>query len=255
MRLAELAAIALAAPIPTPAQPIEVTIVAHRGLAAGVPENTLAAFRQSIDRGVTTIETDLRLTKDGHLVVIHDETLDRTTNCAGRVSAIELARIKACDAGSGERVPMLAEVLELVGDKPVRLLADVKDPAALAPVLRAVSAHRAERQVIIGLRSTEHVSRARAALPGITILANMRAIADARAFAASRVHLIRLWSDWVEKDPGLIARTRSLGPDVWVMVGRRLPSKKRDWRALHGRMIAAGAQGLITDRPDLISAP
>jgi glycerophosphoryl diester phosphodiesterase len=239
----------MAAAAPASAQP---TIVAHRGGAEGAPENTLAAFRQSVANGVAIIELDLRLTRDGHLVVLHDGSLDRTTNCTGQVTAMELARVRACDAGKGERVPTFAEVLALVRGKPVRVLADVKNGTPIDPVLQAVRAEGAGGQVILGLRSVKHVVRARAALPGTPIIAFMPGQQDASAFAAAGASILRLWSDWVEADPALVASTRALGPEVWVTIGRRLPKAPADWRALHGRMIAAGAQGLITDRPDLV---
>ena len=245
-----LAIAAPASPLPHP-----LTIVAHRGLGEGVSENTLAAFRHSIERGVQIIELDLRLTKDGQLVVIHDLTLDRTTDCAGAVAAMDLARIKGCDAGHGERVPTFAEVITLVRGKPVRILADVKVGTPIAPVLHAIREQHAERQVILGLRSTKHVARARAELPGVTILAFMPEAADAAAFTQAGASIIRLWSDWVEADPALVARTQALGPQVWILIGRTLPTRKRAWRALHKRMVATGAQGLITDRPELISSP
>ena len=254
MAAAILLSALLASAIPAEPAPASVAVVAHRGLAEGVPENTIAAFRQSIDHGVVIIELDLRVTRDGQLVVIHDEMLDRTTDCTGLVAEMDLARVTACDAGSGERVPSFAEVLALVRDKPVRLLADVKDGTPLGPVVDAVRRQGAARQVILGLRSTRQVRRARHALPDATILAYMPQVADAAAFAEAGSHVIRLWSDWVEADPAVIARTRALGPNVWIMVGRRLPERERAWRALHARMIAAGAQGLITDRPELISA-
>lgn len=244
----------IAAPSPA-APPQPVTIVAHRGLGEGEPENTLAAFRRSIASGIAIIELDLRVTKDGQLVVLHDASLDRTTNCTGTVTTMELAQIRACDAGKGERVPTFAEVLALVRDRPVRILADVKSGTPLDPVLSAIRAHPAESKIILGLRTPKHVTRARAALPTTTILAFMPAASDAPAFATAGANIIRLWSDWAEADPALTARTRALGPDVWITIGRSLPAKPAEWRALHKRMVAAGAQGLITDRPDLAVVP
>jgi glycerophosphoryl diester phosphodiesterase len=257
MRLAGLLFAGLGSPAMTaaPAPPQPVTIVAHRGLAEGVPENTLAAFRQSIANGIQVIELDLRVTRDGQLVILHDLTLDRTTDCSGAVAAMRLARVKTCDAGHGERVPTFAEVIALVQGKPVRVLADVKAGTPIGPVLKAVRQLQAERQVILGLRSPGEVARARAALPGVTILAFMPRMGDAPAFTQAGADILRLWSDWVEADSLLVDRTARLGPQVWIMVGRRLPSKPAEWKALHGRMIATGAQGLITNRPDLISAP
>ena len=255
MRLAGLLLAGLTSPamVATPSQ--SVTIVAHRGLAEGVPENTLAAFRQSIANGISIIELDLRITKDGQLVVLHDLTVDRTTDCAGAAADMTLARIKTCNAGNGERVPTFGEVIALAHGKPVRILADVKAGTPIGPVLGAIKQAKAEHQAILGLRSVKQVVRAREALPDTTILAYMPAIGDAPAFATAGAGIIRLWSDWVEADPGLVARTAKFGPQIWIMIGRHLPSKPADWRSLHARMISAGAQGLITDRPDLISAP
>src|SRR4029453_2543273 len=125
-----------------------------------------------------------------------------------------------------------------------------KDGTPIGPVLKAIRQLHAQRQVILGLRSVKHVARAPAALPDPTILAYIPPIGDAKAFADAGAQIIRLWSDWPDADPRLIGRTRALGPQVWIMVGRRLPAKPQDWRALHARMIAAGAQGMITDRPD-----
>lgn len=234
------------------------SIVAHRGLEAGVPENTIAAFRQSVARGVKIIELDLRTTKDGQIVVIHDATLERTTDCSGRVAEATLAALKKCDAGwpthPGEQVPTFAEALAFIRNSPVRLLLDVK-AASLDHVLAKIREHRAEAKVILGLRNTADIARTRSELPGATALAFIPEVSDAAAFAKAGAHIIRLWSDWVEADRGLVTRTRALGPEAWVIVGRRLPSKNHEWRELHGRMIASGAQGLISNRPDLIAGP
>jgi glycerophosphoryl diester phosphodiesterase len=87
------------------------------------PENTLAAFREAVRLGAHMVELDVRLTKDGHLVILHDETLDRTTNGEGKISEMTLEEVKDLDAGSwksanftGERVPELSEVLEIMPD-------------------------------------------------------------------------------------------------------------------------------------------
>ncbi|GAB6906070.1 Glycerophosphoryl diester phosphodiesterase [Desulfosarcina cetonica] len=95
--------------------------IAHRGVCARYPENTLAAFRGAIDAGAHMIELDVTLSKDRRLVVIHDETVDRTTNGQGAVNALTLTRLQQLDAGSwfdsrfaGERLPTLAQVLDAV---------------------------------------------------------------------------------------------------------------------------------------------
>lgn len=237
------------------APPRPFTVGAHRGLAEGVPENTLAAFRQSLARGVAVIELDLRTTRDGHLIILHDPTLDRTTDCSGAVAEQSLANIRKCDAGwsthDGELVPTFAEVLALARNSPSRLLLDCK-AAALDAVLREVRTHHAEAKVIIGLRSAREIARARAELPAATIIAFIPDRTDAPAFVDARADIIRLWSDWVEDDPTLVPRIQALGKPVWIMVGRKLPRSVSQWRALHDRMIASGADGLITNRSDLM---
>ena len=95
-------------------------VIAHRGASAYQPENTLAAFALAIRQGAQMIELDLHRSLDNHVVVIHDETLDHTTNLKGRVDQLTLAEIKQADAGSGERVPTLDETLDLTSGK-VRL--------------------------------------------------------------------------------------------------------------------------------------
>jgi len=99
-------------------------IIAHRGYRAKYPENTLAAFQGAIDAGVDMIELDVLLTRDRKIVVIHDESLDRTTNGQGMVSDYTLSELKTFDAGSWfdvrfseERLPTLEEVLDLVKGK------------------------------------------------------------------------------------------------------------------------------------------
>ena len=84
--------------------------IAHRGASGSFPENTLAAFRAAIDSGAVMCELDVQLTRDGAVVVIHDETVDRTTNGRGAVAEMRLEDIKRLDAGGGDRVPTLDEV-------------------------------------------------------------------------------------------------------------------------------------------------
>ena len=108
----------------------------HRGASALAPENTLAAFRRAIELGADGMEMDLQLTSDGAVVVIHDDTLERTTDGWGRVTDLTLAEVRRADAGAkfgaayrGERVPTLSEVIDLVkasGNDRVRLNLEIK---------------------------------------------------------------------------------------------------------------------------------
>ncbi len=112
-------------------------VYGHRGASAEFPENTLAAFRRALELGVAGIELDVHLSADGVPVVIHDETVDRTTNGEGAVAGLTVAHLRELDAGQGEYVPTLAEVLDLVGDR-VHVDIEVKANAAGEAVLREV---------------------------------------------------------------------------------------------------------------------
>lgn len=99
-------------------------IIAHRGYSAKAPENTFSAFQAAIDAGAKIIELDVTLTKDSQLIVIHDDTVDRTTNGKGNVSDFTLDELQNLDAGEwfspefkGEKLPLLAEVLDVFGNK------------------------------------------------------------------------------------------------------------------------------------------
>lgn len=100
-------------------------VAAHRGWSEAYPENTMLAFRKAAELNVDQIETDVRVTADGELVIMHDERVDRTTNGTGRVIDMTLAEIKALDAGcrkgeefKGERVPTFKEFLEFAKELP-----------------------------------------------------------------------------------------------------------------------------------------
>ena len=102
-------------------QPI---IFAHRGASAHAPENTLAAFELAVEQGADGIELDVKLSADGHVVVIHDPTVDRTTGSHGRVKDLSLAELRSLDAGGffsekfrNEKIPTLEEVFETVGKR------------------------------------------------------------------------------------------------------------------------------------------
>lgn len=96
-----------------------VILAAHRGDRANYPENTLAAFRSALALGADMIETDIRMTKDGHLVLIHDRSTLRTTGVDLFVDELTLEELQALDAGKGEKIPTVREFLELISDTPM----------------------------------------------------------------------------------------------------------------------------------------
>ncbi|RLI20785.1 hypothetical protein DRO47_04510 [Candidatus Bathyarchaeota archaeon] len=114
-------------------------VCAHRGASYYEPENTLRAFKRALEMGAYRLELDVRSTKDGIIVVIHDDTVDRTTNGSGFVREMTLKEIKRLDAGKGEKIPTLEEVLEFAKNN-AKLLVDVKEKGLeekLAELVRA----------------------------------------------------------------------------------------------------------------------
>lgn len=107
-------------------------VIAHRGFSGRHPENTLRSFRAAEELGCDMVECDVHATRDGRLVVIHDPTLERTTDGEGPVAARTLQEIRTLDAGEGERLPTLEEVLDAVR---VPVVVEVKAQAALEPLV------------------------------------------------------------------------------------------------------------------------
>jgi len=141
-------------------------VIAHRGASMTAPENTLAAFRLALEQGADGIELDVRRTRDGHLVVIHDATLERVAGKPGEVSALPLETLRGLDIGSGERIPTLAEVLALAK---THLLVDIElKVAGIEPVvLDLVREAGMEPQVLITSFLEDAVAAVRQAAPHV----------------------------------------------------------------------------------------
>ncbi|MEQ1563346.1 MAG: glycerophosphodiester phosphodiesterase family protein [Nitrospiraceae bacterium] len=115
--------------------------IGHRGAAGHAPENTLEAIHKGIALGVDFVEIDVRRTADGVLVALHDESVSRTTNGTGRVDRLSLHEVKKFDAGNGEQIPTLEEVLTAT-DGRVGLMLELKIEGIAQQTVEAV--HRAE---------------------------------------------------------------------------------------------------------------
>jgi glycerophosphoryl diester phosphodiesterase len=114
-------------------------IIGHRGAAGLEPENTLAGVRRAIELGADWIEIDVRVVA-GEVIVIHDHTLDRTTNGSGSVYDYTVEQLQSLDAGNGERIPTLDEVLDLI-DARVGLNVEIKEPRLDAATVETIVAH------------------------------------------------------------------------------------------------------------------
>ena len=112
----------------------EIMIIARHGSLEDTPENTIVAFEKAADIGIRGLEVDVRKTKDGELILIHDDTIDRTTNGKGYVNQLSYEEIKLYDAGSwkseefaGEKVPLLSEALQIAKERNLKLIINVKE--------------------------------------------------------------------------------------------------------------------------------
>ncbi len=112
-------------------------LIGHRGAAALEPENTLRGFKKAIELGLDYVELDVRRCKSGELVVIHDETVDRTTNGKGLVKGMALQQLQKLDAGKGESIPTLKEAMDLCEGK-VGMILELKDAGIEADVMELV---------------------------------------------------------------------------------------------------------------------
>ncbi|MGD0979640.1 MAG: glycerophosphodiester phosphodiesterase family protein [Candidatus Bathyarchaeia archaeon] len=122
--------------------------VGHRGARAYEPENTLRSYKKALELGVNAVELDVRMTKDGEIVVIHDAEVDRTTNGKGLVSQLTLKEIKQLNTKKDEKIPTLEEALDFL-DKKVKVLIELKETGFEEKILKAVQKKGLEKNVII----------------------------------------------------------------------------------------------------------
>lgn len=159
-----------------------VLVIGHRGAAGLAPENTLAAFETALAHGVDVFELDVQRTRDGHAVVIHDRTVNRTTNGSGRVADMTLSALKQLDAGymftpdggqtypwrgRGVTIPTLAEVLETFPEMPLLIEIKESDPAFVETVVEVVDAAGARDRVMISSFHVQVAQRVRELAPDI----------------------------------------------------------------------------------------
>ena len=241
-------------------------IIGHRGASGYAPENTLSAFRMAADLGARAIETDLQLTRDGRLVILHDDTLKRTTNGCGGVAAKTFEELRLLDAGSWfpkrtlrksrsaprfaeERVPSIEEVFELAARRDLSLYLEIKAPCApeaaktVAAAIRAAGA--AARSTVICF-DLEVLKRVRATDPAIALgYLFSRRLRDATARAKSAgARTILPRRDRVT--PKLIADARAHGLKIVTWTVNDPKQMKR--------LMGLGVDGIMSDFPDRVAA-
>jgi glycerophosphoryl diester phosphodiesterase len=225
-------------------------VIAHRGASGTCPENTLAAFRRAELLGAHMIELDVQLTRDGEVVVVHDDTIDRTTDGTGAVSAQTLAALRRFDAGGwfgasyrGECIPTLAEVLAAVR-LPVNVELKAGGGTGLEErALAVVTAAQALRRVVFSSFDAQALVRMRSltADADLAVLWTRRAVAPAielaRRVGARGLHLRKTAAD---RRSIAAARESDLEVRVWTV------NEPREFAPLS----QLGASGVFTDYPE-----
>jgi glycerophosphoryl diester phosphodiesterase len=223
-------------------------IIAHRGASADYPENTMLAFEQALAVGADALEFDVRLSSDGIPVVIHDSTVDRTTKGKGAVKDLTAGDLARLDAGAGQSISSVADVLEAFADVP--LIIEVKEVPVALPLAGVIRSHGASRRVLVGsfqhaaLRCFDNIEIGRSASKRETAIfwlgSRFRWASSSRAYGAFTVPE-RHNSLHVVDEAFVSAATRNRMPvHVWTV----------DDRFEAERLRALGIAGIITNRPD-----
>jgi glycerophosphoryl diester phosphodiesterase len=238
-------------------------VVAHRGAAAAAPENTMQAFRLAVEMGADAIELDVHLSADGKLAVIHDETVDRTTDLTGPVASMTMKQIRAADAGyrfqapdgsfpfrgEGLTVPTVAEVLKWLPDG-IGVVVEVKARAAIAPTVKALGASRARATGAASLISFDEatIDEAHALdpeLPTGYLLVPSQPIEAALIYAVEHGHAaVHPWEGDLGLDPApILAQAQAYGRQMGCYVVND-PARMQ-------HLAAYGLWGFVTDAPDV----
>jgi glycerophosphoryl diester phosphodiesterase len=241
-------------------------VVAHRGASARAPENTLEAFRLAHEAGADAIELDVHLTADRQLAVIHDETLDRTTDRTGAVASLRMEAVREADAGAsfdggegehpyqgrGLTVPSLAEVLDWLPAE-MGVVVEIKARAAADAVVVALRGHTARDDERVSVISFDEgsIDRVRELDPGIRtgyLLVPGQAIESALAWATEHGHIgVHPWEADLGPDPmPTLAMARAYGREVGCYVVND-PARM-------ALLASVGLWGFVTDVPDVARA-
>lgn len=230
-------------------------VIAHRGNSAVAPQNTLAAFEAAWRADAGSIEIDVQLTADGEVVVIHDDTVDATTDGTGALAGLDLADVLALDAGSwfspafaGQRVPTFAEVIDLLLSRPgIELLLEVKGSWTTEQVRKVTEPLRAAGLTdrVIGQSFwPETVAALAEADPGLRRgLLVFQTDADLLDRCAELgVMTCNPLGTLLLEEPDLVDRLHAAGLQVMVWT----LNEPEHWEAA----VRLGVDGIITDRPD-----
>ena len=253
----------MTAPAPTfPPRIVDAPLIAHRGASADAPENTVAAVALAARRGARWIETDVRLTTDGGLVMVHDETLDRTTSGTGPVAEATFDEIMALDAGAwfapefaGEPVPDLVTFLRacrehrLALQLELKLEEDEEEARIEALVAGAVASLRSEwpigeRGLFVSSFSERALALTARALPEVPRAFATEAVPDDPAGSIARTGCQILHVQAELADDEALSRLASSGIEFAVATVNS-PVQAR-------KFLTGGATSVLSDIPDLV---
>lgn len=234
-------------------------IAGHRGDRADAPENTMPAFQAAFATGLDVVETDVQLTADGYPVLLHDPTVDRTTDGTGAIEDLTLAQVQQLDAGSwfapefaGTRIPQLGEFLDLLAATPrTRALLELKDfwtREQIAGILDDIYLRGVQNRVVFAsfnFGSIENLASTAPAIPRVIIRRDLPAdpVGLARFYGAIA---IMTTPRSLETNPDAVADMHEAGLGVLLYT---LNSQKR-WR----EATDYGVDGIVTDRPGKLDA-
>jgi glycerophosphoryl diester phosphodiesterase len=217
--------------------------IGHRGAAGHAPENTIAAIRRGIALGVDFVEMDVQRSQDGRLVVMHDLSVDRTTNGKGLVSELTWEELRSLDAGGGEGVPSLQAALA-VANGSVGVMLEAKAEGVGVALHRAVQESRFAGSVVyasflhaemLAIRRVDPLARTMALLEGVPV--------SGAAFAEeAKATLVGLAIDFATAE--FVAELHEVGQEVWVYT-------VNDPRLIE-RAINLGVEGIISDFPERV---
>lgn len=216
-------------------------IVAHRGASGLEPENTLRSFRRAEELGADALELDLRVTRDAHLVDVHDPNVDRVTNGSGMVASMTLSELRRLDAGLGEQIPTFEEVLHSTA---LPIHAELKTAEAVEPLVQLLSEQDGFDRVTTMSFDSAMVRQVKYDAPDASVGLiswswSENVVRSAHSVGAS---LVSLWWDTVSREVVERCREVCLRVCVWTVND---PGEMR-------RLIDVGVDAIVTDRPDLL---
>jgi len=217
--------------------------ISHRGASAYEPENTLRAIKRALEYTVDMVEVDARETRDGQIVVIHDETLQRTTNGRGYVHQTSFSQLRRLDAGKGERVPTLQEVIDLVKCR-VGLVVELKDPRTADKVAEILAKNNFVDQTIVTSFIHSAVKTVKEINPQIKtgVIFRSAPIKPSQLALDANANALFPYHKYVTTRMIDDAHSNYLTVNVWTV----------DTREEIEHYAEIGVDGVVTNRPDLL---